>query len=305
LDQQGQVAPLGVVGELYIGGDGLARGYLRRPELTAEKFVPHPYSASPGARLYCTGDLVRFHSDGNLEFLKRMDQQVKVRGFRIELGEIEAALQDHAAVRESVVIAREDTPGDRRLVAYVVRNPNYQRGTEPATELGQIPQLRSWLQERLPDYMMPSNFVILDKLPLNANGKVDRHALPAPDAASYVTEETFITPRTPEEERVAEIWAEVLNIRPISVEANFFDLGGHSLLATRVVSRIREAFGVELPLRVLFDSPTVAALARHLAAAPHEQTEVRRIAEMLEKLAHLSEDETKSLLEQTGGSQEF
>jgi acyl carrier protein len=153
--------------------------------------------------------------------------------------------------------------------------------------------------------MMPSNFVILDKLPLNANGKVDRHALPAPDAASYVTEETFIAPRTPEEERVAEIWAEVLNIRPISAEANFFDLGGHSLLATRLISRIREAWGIELPLRVLFDSPTVAALARHLATVSQEQNDLSRIAEMLEKLAHLSEDETKSLLEQTGGSQEF
>ncbi len=208
LDQQGQVAPLGVVGELYVGGEGLARDYLGQPGLTAERFVPNPFSAEPGARLYRTGDLVRMLSDGNVEFLKRRDQQVKVRGFRIELGEIEAALQEHAAIRESVVIAREDTPGDRRLVAYVVRDSNYQQETEPATELGQIPQLRSWLQERLPDYMMPANFVILDKLPLNANGKVDRHELPAPDAASYVTAETFIAPRTPEEERVAEIWAE-------------------------------------------------------------------------------------------------
>jgi amino acid adenylation domain-containing protein len=305
LDRHGQVAPVGVVGELYIGGDGLARDYLRRPELTAEKFVPHPYSEEPGARLYRTGDLVRYLSDGNIEFLGRMDQQVKVRGFRIELGEIEAALQAHAAVRESAVVAREETPGDRRLVAYVVRDPDYQGVTEQAAELGQIPQLRSWLQERLPDYMMPSNFVVLDELPLTANGKVDRRALPALDAASYVSEGTFISPRTPEEEKVAEIWAEVLDIRPISAEANFFDLGGHSLLATRVISRIREACGVELPLRVLFDSPTVAELAMHLTAALPEQSDVSRIAETLKKIAHLSEDETKSLLEQTGGSQEF
>jgi amino acid adenylation domain-containing protein len=310
LDQHGQVVPVGVVGELYIGGDGLARDYLRQPELTAEKFVPHPYSDEPGARLYRTGDLVRYLSDGNIEFLKRMDQQVKVRGFRIELGEIEAALQDHAAVRESVVVAREETPGDRRLVAYVVRDPDYQGVTEQATEHSQhadqvlVPQLRSWLQERLPDYMMPSNFVVLDELPLTANGKVDRRALPAPDAASYVSEGTFISPRTPEEEKVAEIWAEVLDIRPISAEANFFELGGHSLLATRVISRIREACGVELPLRVLFESPTVAEFARQLATVPQEQSDVSRIAEMLEKLAHLSEDETKSLLEQTGDSQE-
>jgi amino acid adenylation domain-containing protein len=303
LDQQGQVAPLGVVGELYIGGEGLARGYLARPALTAEQFVPHPYSAEPGARLYRTGDLVRLLSDGNIEFLKRMDQQVKVRGFRVELGEIEAALQDHAAVRDSVVVAREDTPGNKRLVAYVVRDPEYQLVTGQAAEFGLVPQLRSWLQERLPDYMMPSNFVILDKLPLNANGKVDRHALPAPEGVSYVTEETFIPPRTPEEEKVAEIWAEVLEIRPISVEANFFDLGGHSLLATRLISRIREAWGTDLPLRVLFDSPTVAALASHLATASQERNEVSRIAEMLERVAHLSEDETKSLLEQAGGSQ--
>jgi acyl-coenzyme A synthetase/AMP-(fatty) acid ligase/acyl carrier protein len=311
LDQRGQVAPLGVVGELYIGGEGLARDYLGQPALTAEKFVPHPFSATPGARLYRSGDLVRFLSDGSLEFLKRVDQQVKVRGFRIELGEIEAALQAHGAFRESVVVIREDSPGDVRLVAYVVRDLRYQRLTGQAKqiggigEFGQIPQLRSWLRERLPGYMIPSIFITLDKLPLNANGKVDRRALPAPDAASYVTEEIFIAPRTPEEEKVAEIWAEVLNLRPISAEANFFDLGGHSLLATRLFSRIRETWGIDLPLRVLFDSPTVAALARQVAAVAPAQNEASRIAEMVETLTPLSQDETKSLLEQTEESQEF
>ena len=306
LDQHMQLAPVGVTGELYIGGDGLARDYFRRPELTAEKFVPHPYSAEPGARLYRTGDLVRYLSDGNVEFLKRMDQQVKIRGFRIELGEIEATLQDHPAVRESIVIVREVIPGDRHLVAYVVPEPavsgqrwnNYANNPLCETFVHQLVlQLRNWLRARLPAYVTPANFVVLDELPLNANGKVDRRALPEPDAAKYVAEETFIAPRTREEKTIAEIWAEVLDGRPISVEANFFDLGGHSLLATRVISRIREKCGVELPLRLLFDSPTVAALASHLAAVQPSQTDASRIAEMLETLASLSEDETKVLLD--------
>lgn len=290
LDQHMQLAPVGVTGELYIGGDGLARDYLRRPELTAEKFVPHPYSTEPGARLYRTGDLVRYLSDGNIEFLKRVDQQVKLRGFRIELGEIEAALQEHPAVRESIVIAREEVPGDKQIVAYVVRDPDFQSTTE---------ELRNWLRTRLPAYMMPSSFVVLNELPLNANGKVDRRALPAPDSAQYTTEETFIAPRTPEEKTIAEIWAEVFDGRSINVEANFFELGGHSLLATRVISRIREKCGVELPLRLLFDSPTIAALASHLAAAQTSQTEASRIAEMLDTLASLSDEETKTLLKQS------
>src|SRR5215217_128481 len=297
LDQRMQVTPVGVVGELYIGGDGLARDYLRRPELTAEKFVPHPYSTEPGARLYRTGDLVRYVSDGNIEFLERMDQQVKVRGFRIEPGEIEAALQDHPAVRQSLVIAHEETPGERQLVAYVVTDPHFQpphETPENGTFVHQlVPQLRNWLRARLPDYMTPANFVVLDELPLNANGKIDRRALPVPDTARHVVEETFISPRTPEEEKIAEIWAEVLDVRPISAEANFFDLGGHSLLATRVVSRIRETCGVELPLRLLFDSPTVAALAGHLASMQRRQSDVGCIAEMLETLSYLSEDETR------------
>ncbi len=705
LDQHMQVTPVGVTGELYIGGDGLARDYLRRPELTAEKFVPHPYSSKPGARLYRTGDLVRYMSDGNIEFLKRMDQQVKIRGFRIELGEIEAALQEHPAVRESVVIAHEEIAGDRQLVAYVVRDPNFQPAAEQAvgqsadhapnwrsifddliyqqlstrpgetfefvgwnsnytglpfspdemcswlddtleviraahpqrvleigcgtgsllsrlaphctrytgTDISQValdyvgrqvnipsvsllhqaaddftgiesksvdtviinsaiqyfpdveylrrvlegavaavssgglifvgdvrslplleafhtsvqlfkadpalpiaqlrrrvqlemdqenellihpafffnlkrhlprisridvlpkrgryhneltrfryqvmihigenapasapalswidwheegftldrlrdllvtqqpevlgianvpnarlsferealrllatmegertvaelknaievsreasvdpedlhalsselpyavsiswarhprdgsfdvffqrvkdgqamdqcasfpepdiraqrlsdyannphrgtfvrelvPQLRNWLRTRLPDYMTPSNFVVLDELPLNPNGKVDHRALPLPDNSRHITEATFISPRTPEEKQIAEIWAGVLDVRPISADANFFDLGGHSLLATRVISRIRETCGVELPLRLLFDFPTVAEFAGHLAAVQQQQTDAGRIAKVLETLVSLSEDETKTLLDQS------
>jgi len=196
------------------------------------------------------------------------------------------------------VVTREDTLGDKQLVAYVVTDPDFQ-----ATVAEQfVPQLKSWLRERLPEYMVPAFFIILDKLPLNANGKVDRQALPVPEAASYVLADTFVTPRTPEEEKVAEIWAEVLEVGPVSAEANFFDLGGHSLLATRVISRIREACGVELPLRLLFDSPTVAALARHLANAREDQRDVSRIAEIVEKLELLSEDETRSLLQQETGS---
>ena len=275
LDHNGQVSPVGVPGELNIGGDGIAREYLKRPELTAEKFVPHPFSNEPGARLYRTGDLVRYLSDGNIDFIGRMDQQVKIRGFRIELGEVEAVLNEHAAVRESVVVVREDEPGEKRLVAYVVAD------SELLTN-----ELRSWLRERLPEYFVPAFFVMLDQLPLTPNGKVDRRALPAPEQTAVLVEEKLIAPRTPEEEKIAEIWSEVLDIKPIGMETNFFDLGGHSLLATRVVTRIREAFGINLPLRVLFDSPTIAGVA----------AQVRRVAEIVEKLTHLSDEDIRSLL---------
>jgi amino acid adenylation domain-containing protein len=298
LDHQGQMAPVGVMGELYIGGDGLAREYLGRPELTAEKLVPHPYSVVPGARLYRTGDLVRYLCDGNLDFLKRIDQQVKIRGFRIEPAEIEAVLQEYPAVRESLVVTREDTPGDKRLVAYVVPEAE----VTPESQL--VTELRSWLRARLPEYFMPALFVVLHKLPLTPNGKIDRRALPAPEYIPQLAEETLILPRTPEEERVAEIWADVLDIKPIGMEANFFDLGGHSLLATRIITRIREACSVNVPLRVMFDSPTIAAVAAQVAKA-REQSDVGRIAEMVERLTHLSEDETRSLLQKTAGSQEF
>jgi amino acid adenylation domain-containing protein len=288
LDQYGNVAPVGVPGELYIGGDAIAREYLGRPELTAEKFVPHPYSTEPGARLYRSGDLVRYLSDGNIDILARMDQQVKVRGFRIELGEIEAVLQQHPAVRETVVVFRED----KRLVAYVVAD------TEAI-----VAELRGWLRERLPDYFVPAHFVVLDKLPLTPNGKVDRRALPAPDNTAQ-SAETLIAPRTPEETKIAEIWSDVLDISPIGVESNFFDLGGHSMLATKVVTRIREAFSLNVPMRVMFDSPTIAGVAAHVANAG-AQDEVTSIAEMIEKLTQLSDDETRSLLQKAVGQEEF
>jgi amino acid adenylation domain-containing protein len=274
LDQYGHVLPVGVPGELFIGGDGLAREYLKHPKLTAEKFVPHPFSNEPGARLYRTGDLVRYLSDGNIDFLGRMDQQVKIRGFRIELGEIEAVLNEHTAVRESVILVRDDVPGEKRLVAYVVADSG-----------AIVNELRSWLRERLPEYFVPTFFIVLDKLPLTANGKVDRRALPAPDQ-SELLKEKLVAPRTPEEEKIAAIWSDVLDIKPIGIQTNFFDLGGHSLLATRVVTRISEAFGIRLPLRALFDSPTIAGVAAQVAS----------VSEIVKKLAHLSDDDTRSLL---------
>ncbi len=255
LDARGEPAPAGVPGELYLGGACLARGYLGRPGLTAEKWVPDPFAAEPGARLYRTGDRARWRGDGTLEFLGRADQQVKVRGFRIEPGEIEATLERHPGVREALVAAREDGAGERRLVAYLVAA----EGGAPAPEA-----LRAHLGATLPDYMVPAAFVLLDSLPLTATGKVDRRALPAPEPAGAAGEHA--APRTPTEEVLAGIWAAVLGIERVGRDAGFWELGGHSLLATRVAARVREAFGVELPLRALFEAPTVAALAARVDA---------------------------------------
>ncbi len=258
LDKRLQPVPVGIAGELYIGGDGLARGYLNRSDLTAERFVPNPFSETPGERLYKTGDLVRYLPDGNIEFLGRIDTQVKVRGFRIELGEIETVLGQHSLVREAVVTVREDVPGDQRLVAYLVPDPSQ---TPTAGEL------RTYVNQRLPEYMVPSAYVPLERLPLTPNGKVDRKALPAPDMARPDLDQAFVAPRLPIEEVVARIWASVLGVERVSVHDNFFTLGGHSLLATQVMSRLRDTLNVELPLRTLFEAPTVAALAEKIAAA--------------------------------------
>jgi amino acid adenylation domain-containing protein len=261
VDRSLQPQPVGVHGELCISGAGLARGYLNRPELTGERFVPDPWASEPGARLYRSGDLVRRLPDGDIEYLGRIDHQVKVRGFRIELGEIEAALGALPGVREAVVIVREDEPGDRRLVAYVV-------GT---ALVSLVPSdLRQALQNRLPEPLVPSALVVLEALPLTVNGKVDRRALPAPHAAREVAAagaeagsgaDLASAPRTPLEEVLAGIWEEVLRLDRVGREANFFELGGHSLLATQVTSRVRQALGVEIPLRLLFEKPTVAGLA--------------------------------------------
>jgi acyl-coenzyme A synthetase/AMP-(fatty) acid ligase/acyl carrier protein len=289
LDRHCQLVPLGVAGELYIGGDGMAREYLSRPELTAEKFVPHPYSTEPGARLYRTGDLVRISSDGNIDFLKRMDHQVKVRGFRVELGEIEAALDQYWAITESVVIDNNDFAGGTKLIAYIVP----EEGVEPTTA-----ELHSFLKDKIPSYMLPSVFVTLTEIPLTPNGKVNRRALPVPDLSEDDTSANFVAPRTPLEETLAEIWRTTLGVTQVGVESNFFDLGGHSLLATRVVSQIRERFGIELPLRVMFESPTIAGLAQHIDTEQSKDTQLGRILSMLENVENISEEEVTALLAQ-------
>ncbi|MBE4753750.1 amino acid adenylation domain-containing protein, partial [Corallococcus sp. ZKHCc1 1396] len=251
-----QPVPVGVAGELFIAGEGLARGYLGRPHLTAERFVPNPFSTSAGERMYRTGDKARWKEDGTLEYLGRIDFQVKLRGFRIELGEIEVALQGHPSIQNVTVLVREDVPGDQRLVAYVVAsNP------DPS-------DLRAFLKQRLPEYMVPATFVALDTFPLTPNGKVDRKALPAPKADT-ARREHYVAPRTSTEQRLATLWAQVLRVERISRQAHFFELGGHSLLATQVVSRIRTAFGVELPLRALFEAPTLDQLALRIEHADH------------------------------------
>ena len=249
--------PIGVPGELYIGGAGLARGYLNRPELTAEKFVPNPFSDDPSSRLYRTGDRCRWRADGNLEFLGRIDDQVKLRGFRIELGEIESVLNEHPDIAHSVVILREDRPGDKRLVAYCVAAAN--------VELNHT-DLRSHLRNRLPDYMLPAAFVELNALPLTSSGKVNRRALPAPEDSRPDLDASYVAPRNAIEEQLASIWCDVLGIAEIGIHDNFFALGGHSLLATLVHARISAVLQVDLPLRNLFESPTIAELAQRLEA---------------------------------------
>ncbi len=271
LDAFQQPVPVGVPGELHIGGVGLARGYCNESGETAEKFVRHPFSQSPDARLYRTGDRVRYLADGNVEFLGRMDDQVKIRGFRIEPGEVQAVLAAHPGVRESVVLAREDSPAEKRLVAYIVPA----RGAALSSD-----ELRGWVKRQLPDYMVPSAFVLLKTFPLTPNGKVDRHALPAPEEVR--AERPYVAPRTPAERVVSEIWADVLRIERVGAEDNFFDLGGHSLLVTQVVSRMRKAFERELPIRWVFEFPTVAQLAARAEAA--EREEIVRILDVLESL---------------------
>ena len=268
LDTQLAPVPVGMPGELYIGGAGLARGYLHRPDLTAERFVPHPLSSIPGARLYRTGDLVRSREDGTLEFLGRVDTQVKVRGFRVELGEIEHCISQHAAVSDVVVLAREDTPNDIRLVAYILPA---RRNAPPNLPV----QLRAYLQDRLPPYMVPAAFVILDSFPRTSSGKVDRRTLPAPERVHARAGEDYIPPRTPLEEILAGVWAVVLHLEHVGRLDNFFKLGGHSLQATQVVARLREILRIELPVRALYDTPTIHALASFLEKS--ERSAIRQV----------------------------
>jgi acyl carrier protein len=250
LDSHLQPVPIGVTGELYIGGAGLARGYRNRPKLTAEKFIPNPFNHQREGRLYKTGDLARYLPNGDIEYLGRIDNQVKIRGFRIELGEIEAVLNTHPQIQQAVVIATEDIPGNQRLVAYLVSED----------ESISTNQLRKFLFPKLPEYMVPYAFITIDTLPLTSNGKVDRKALPAPDG-EISREQEYVAPRTEIELQLAQIWSSVINITPVGVKDNFFELGGHSLLAVRLMSQIQQQFQSNLPLATLFQSPTIEQLA--------------------------------------------
>jgi amino acid adenylation domain-containing protein len=291
LDNNLQPVPIGVMGELYIGGDGLARGYHNRPDLTAEKFITNPFL--PNSKLYKTGDLVRYLTDGNIEFLGRIDNQVKIRGFRIELGEIEAILSQHSEVKETVVIVREDNPGDKRLVAYIVANG-----------ILQTSEIRNFLKDKLPDYMIPSAFVQLDTLPLTPNGKIDRRSLPAPDKSKLELENFFVAPRTAVEEILAGIWAKILHVERVGIHDSFFELGGHSLLATQVISRIRETFRMELPLRCLFESPTVEKLAQTIISQEAKPGITEKMAQILKQLEGMSDEEAKQALQNRKATKE-
>ncbi len=274
-DKNMQPAPVGVPGELLIGGEGVARGYFDRPHLTADKFIPNPFAAR-GSRLYKTGDLTRYLPDGSIEFLGRVDHQVKVRGFRIELGEIEVTLARHPGIREAAVLAREDASGETRLVAYVVAD---------GSAMPDASEIRKFVGEKLPEHMVPSAIVVLDQLPLTPNGKIDRKALQTSERARVQQERSFTLPRTATEEVLAVIWAEVLDLERVDIHDDFFALGGHSLLAAHLIAHVRETLKIELPLRTFFRFPTVAGLASSIADDPKQQARVERIAQLLISVA--------------------
>jgi len=292
LDAAMESVPIGFPGEIHVGGEGLSAGYLNRPELTAERFLPDPFAGARGARLYRSGDLARLRPDGDLEYLGRADHQVKIRGFRIELGEIEAALARQGGVREAVVVAGEGkSPGERRLVAYVTA----QKGAAPTVD-----GLRDGLRKRLPEHMLPAAFVFLDALPLTVNGKVDRGALPAPGAERPDLEAPFVPPRTPGEATLAAVWEEALGLEGIGVHDNFFALGGDSIRALRVVALARER-GVEVSLQALFLHRSVAELAAALSAAARAPAvsgglEEADLAGLLDEIDRLSSEEALALL---------
>jgi thioester reductase-like protein len=261
LDKYLQPVPIGVPGELCISSISLARGYLHQPDLTNEKFIPNPFSNEPGARLYKTGDLARYLSDGNIEFLGRIDQQVKIRGFRIELGEIEAVLNRHPAVREAVVADREDASKHKQLAAYIAIH----QGQEVTMN-----DLRNFIKDQLPDYMIPATFTFLDALPLTSSGKVDRRALPEPDTDRPELTETFVAPRNPSEKVMVDIWAGILGLERIGIYDNFFDVGGHSLLSMQLVSQVEKMFQIEIPLQNFFETPTVSGLVEVIESAKQQ-----------------------------------
>jgi len=297
LDRRGQPVPPGVAGDLHVGGAGLARGYWNGPDLTAARFRPHPFSTAPGARLYATGDRARFRADGTLEHLGREDHQVKVRGVRVELSGVEAVLQQHPDVAEAVVLTAEGADGSPSLVAFAVPRP------EPEATVPPVPPpslsaaaLRAFLLQRLPEPMVPTAFTLLPSLPRTANGKIDRRACARLAAEGRPSSAGPVAPRDETEEVLARIVAEVLGLERVGVEDSFFELGGHSLLATQVVSRVRRALGVDLPVRALFESPTVAGLGQAVRASRsgREEDEALQILRMVEGL---SEAEAQRLSE--------
>jgi acyl carrier protein len=315
-----------VAGELYIGGEGLARGYINQPDRTAERFVPNPFAERyndkalehlndldderSSARLYRTGDLVRYAPDGAIEYLGRLDHQVKLRGFRIELGEIEAALARHQQVQAVLVVVREDVPGDRHLVAYVVPSDEGRRAESPSDEAAGaadtdlvlrlpslVSELRVWLKPLLPSYMIPAAFVVLERMPLTPNGKIDRRALPAPEQVRPDLEVAFVAPRTPTEQAIAQIWVEVLGIAQVGLHDSFFDLGGHSLLAMQVLTRLRETFQLDLSLSSLFEHPSVAELAELVVGQQIADSDEDTLAQLLAEIEQLDGDTVTDVAE--------
>lgn len=294
LDEDLQPVPIGVPGELYVGGAGLARGYWNRPDLTALVFLPHPFSHEPGKRLYKTGDLARYLPDGNIEFIERRDNQVKIRGFRVEIGEIEAVLQQHLDIAEVAVLVLNGTskdPSNQRLVAYLVHKKGNQNDRQLSPE-----SIRAYVLKYLPDYMVPAAFVIIPKLPRSPNGKLDHHALPKPDMVEQT--KNFVSPHTPIEQALAGIWAEILQVERVGIYDNFFELGGHSLLAIQVVSRLREIFRIELPLNSLFGANTIAKLAELVIAQEIKPGQTQKIAQALQKIEAMSAQDVQEMLQQ-------
>ena len=290
LDERLQPVPVGVRGEIYIGGAGVTRGYLNDPELTGQKFIPNPFSTDRQARLYKTGDLARYLPDGNIELLGRVDNQVKIRGYRIELGEIEAVLGQHPGIRETLILTREDNSGEQQIVAYVV----------PQQRAPTIGELRSYLRTKLPEYMVPAAFVVLDSFPLTPNGKIDRRALPVRDRRRPESEPSFVAPRTDLEERLAQIWREVLKVERVGIHDNFFDLGGHSLLVMRVIARVRQSLATELPVRAIFETPTIGGLAAVIAADRAKAVHKGNVEPLLSEVETMSDEEAgQQLIEET------
>jgi amino acid adenylation domain-containing protein len=288
LDQGLQPVAVGVVGELYVGGAGVARGYLKRAGWTAERFLPNPYSGGPGERFYQTGDRARYRVDGEIEFHGRVDQQVKLRGYRVELGEIAAALTRHPAVRESVVVLRAEATGDKRLVAYLAVVEN---------QSPTVSELRDFLKEKLPDYMIPASFTVLNQLPLTSHGKVDRRALPVPQPEAASSEHPFEAPRNAVEVALAEIWRELLGVEALGIHDHFLELGGNSLLLTQLAARIRKGFHADVSLRVLFDQPTLGEMSNAILAKQLTQVDKGDMEAMLKKIRNLSPEEMKTVLE--------